>query len=376
MSSSLPADIRDLLTLQLVPGLGPRRIAALLHHFGSSAAALRAGADRLRFVPGIGEQLALQIASVVKTVDIEAEIALIERHGVHVLALGSPGYPESLVNVYNPPHLLYIRGALTDADGRSVALVGSRRCTAYGLRTATRLAAGLARAGVTVVSGLARGVDGAAHKAALDAGGRTLAVLAGGLSRIYPPEHADLARAVEGAGALLTESNMTQSPEAGLFPARNRIISGLCRAVVIVEAAEKSGALITAEHAVEQGRSVLAVPGPIDADASAGCHALIRTGAALCRSVDDILEEIDGVSAVSTPASASASVDPPKAAGPPPALDEPQRRIWEFLGEGIRSLDEMAQQLNVPVQQLSMTLMMLEMKKVVRRLPGSRYERC
>jgi DNA processing protein len=287
--------------------------------------------------------------------------------------LGSPDYPELLAAIPAAPRVLYVRGALTPADRRAVALVGSRRCTPYGRRLAERLAAGLARAGVTVVSGLARGIDGVAHRSALQAGGRTLAVLAGGLSRVYPPEHKGLAEEVVAAGALLTESSMGQEPLAGLFPARNRIISGLCRAVVIVEAPQKSGALITAGHAAEQGRAVLAVPGPADGESSAGCHKLIRDGAVLCRGAEDVLEELDGVSAVVAREEAAAAAAP---AGPPPGLDEAQRRVWDFLAGGPRSIDEMAQQLGVAVAQLSTPLLMLEMRKVVRRLPGSRYERC
>jgi DNA processing protein len=234
---------------------------------------------------------------------------------------------------------------------------------------------------VTVVSGLAIGIDAVAHRAALQAGGRTLAVLAGGLSRIYPREHATLANEVTAAGALLSESCMAQDPLAGLFPARNRIISGLCRAVVVVEAPPKSGALITAEHATEQGRPVLAVPGPVDADSSAGCHALIREGAVLCRGVEDVLEEIDGVSASarrekSTLPPVDSRGDAAQTPTRPAGLDEAQQRLWDFLAAGPRSIDEMAQQLALGVAQLQTPLLMLEMKRLLRRLPGSRYERC
>jgi DNA processing protein len=374
MASPISAEVRDLIALHLVPGLGPRRTAALIRHFGSAAAARRADTDHLRSLPGFGDTLAHELPRAMAGADVDAEVALLEKHGVHLLALGTPSYPTPVADIPDPPHLLYLRGTLSDADARAVALVGSRRCTTYGRRMAERLATGLARAGVTVVSGLARGIDGISHRAALDAGGRTLAVLAGGLSRIYPPEHADLARAVETSGGLLTESRMAQSPEAGLFPARNRIISGLSQVIVIVEAPEKSGSLITAEHAAEQGRTVMAVPGPADVLTSGGCHTLLRQGAILCRSADDILEELHGVSAMAM-AAKGAAVPPPAPTGPPPGLDETQRRIWDFLVGGPRNVDEMAQQLALPVQNLTTTLLMLEMKKVVRRLPGNRYER-
>jgi len=205
-----------------------------------------------------------------------------------------------------------------------------------------------------------------AHRAALQAGGRTIAVLAGGLSRVYPPEHADLALEVEAAGALLSEASMSQEPLPAMFPARNRLISGLCRGVVIVEAAERSGALITASWAGEQGRSLMAVPGAVDQVTSGGTNELIRKGAVLVRGPEDVLEELEGLPGASPPASAA----------PPPSLDETQRRIWDFLGEAPRHLDEMAQSLGIDAGPLSGTLLLLEMKKIVRRLPGNRYERC
>jgi DNA processing protein len=217
-----------------------------------------------------------------------------------------------------------------------------------------------------VVRGLARGIDGIAHRAALKAGGRTVAVLAGGLSRIYPPEHAELAGEVEGAGALLTEAPMRMEPLAAMFPARNRLISGLARGVVVIEAAIKSGALITARHAAEQGRPVFAVPGPLDSPSSAGTHHLVRQGAILIRGVEDVLEELEGVTSPAVPARPQPS---------PADMDDTQRRIWEFLQEGPRQIDAMAQQLGLTVPQITAALLKLEMNKIIRRLPGNQYER-
>jgi DNA processing protein len=364
-------DLRDLLALQLVPGLGPRRTAALLAHFGTAARVRSARSAQLRQVSIIGEKLADDIVSRLASIDVDAELARMAKHDVRLLVLGTPDYPPGVAAISDAPHLLYMRGTLNESDADAVAIVGSRHCTEYGKRTTRQIAAGLARKGVCVVSGLARGIDGVAHQAALEAGGRTLAVLAGGLSRIYPPEHTELAGAVAASGALLTEASMERNPEAGMFPARNRIISALSKVVVIVEAAEKSGALITAEHAAEQGRTVLAVPGPVDSASSGGTNDLIRQGAVLCRHADDVLEELRGVSAMSQAAKASQAP-----AGPPPGLDETQRNLWDFLAGGIRSLDEMAQSLRLNVPQLTTALMMLEMKKIVKRLPGNRYERC
>jgi DNA processing protein len=353
-----------------------------LERFGTTDGILKATESQLLTVPRVGAELAARIIEAANSPEVDAEAQLVAKAKVRLLVLGTPDYPVALASVEDTPHLLYCRGEVRLADANAVAIVGSRRCTPYGRRMAERIAGGLARAGVCVVSGLARGIDGVAHRAALAAGGRTIAVVANGLSRVYPPEHAELALEVADAGAILTESPMGMGPQAGLFPARNRLISGLSRAVVVIEAPEQSGALITASHAGEQGRTVLAVPGPADAETSGGCNALIRDGAILCRGVDDVLEELHGVSVMARadkPAAASAAAASPAAtpvpSGPPPNLDDGQMRLWEFLADGPRSMDEMAQQLGIAIPPLSAGLMMLEMKKVVRRLPGNRYER-
>src|SRR6185437_11867428 len=377
MAATVSIEVRDLLTLSLVPGIGPRLTATLLERFGSAAAALRASIGELSALPYITPRLAESIRQAPARSDTTTELERMERHGVRLIALGTPDYPPSLANIPDPPYLLYLRGTLTAADTNAVALVGSRGCSDYGRRVAARLSAGLVRAGVTIVSGLARGIDGVAHRAALEAGGRTLAVLAGGLSRIYPPEHADLGREIETSGAVLTETSMEQKPLAGLFPVRNRIISGLSKIIVLIEAAQKSGALITASHAADQGRTVMAVPGSVDAPSSGGTHELIRKGAVLCRGVDDILEELHGVSAMAVAEKKAASVPAAPAApsGPPPGLDDTQRRIWEMLTEACH-FDELVQRLGLAVPQVSGALMRMDLGKAVRRLPGNRYERC
>ncbi len=367
MTDVLLPEVRDLLALHLVPGLGPRLTTALLERFGSPGAVLRARADELRAVPHIGPTLSEAIAGALSRIDIDAELALMAKHDTRLLALGQTGYPASLVDIPGMAHLLYLRGTLEPRDANAIGIVGSRTCTAYGKRVAERIAIGLVRAGFTVVSGLARGIDGVAHRAALQAGGRTIAVLAGGLSKIYPPEHADLAKEVQASGGLMTEATMGQEPMAGMFPERNRIISGLSRGVVIVEAAEKSGALITATHADKQSRPIFAVPGPVDSSASAGTNDLIRSkNAILVRDADDILEALDGVRNKAVPV---------KVATPPEGIDDNQRRIWELLADQPRHLDEITQQLQLPVMQVSAALFGLEMKKAARRLPGNRYER-
>jgi DNA processing protein len=263
---------------------------------------------------------------------------------------------------------------MTEADSRAIAIVGSRGCTAYGRRMTDRIATDLARAGYTIVSGLARGIDGAAHSAALKAGGRTIAVLAGGLSSIYPPEHADLAVAVSEAGCLVSETPMTLPPQPGMFHARNRIISGLALGVVVIEASDRSGALITAGHAAEQQRELFALPGNADSLMSVGTLRLMRDGARPIRNADDILEDLAGLTPPAGPMTAepAAPAPPPE---PPPQLDDTQRRVWEALASGQRHIDDLVRELDIPVASLNGILMMLEMKKAVRRLPGNSYER-
>lgn len=359
-------ETRDLLALSLVPGLGPRLTEALIQRFGSAAAVRKASAADLRSVPHVGEKLSAAFADSLRNADVDAELEALSKHGVRLLMKGRDGYPASLVELPDAPYLLFVRGELQTCDARAVAIVGSRHCTAYGRRVAEKMASDLARAGVTVVSGLARGIDGCAHRGALAAGGRTIAVLAGGLSRIYPPEHAELAEDVVRSGALITETSTGQPPQAGLFPARNRLISGLSLGVVIIEAGERSGALITARHAAEQGRDLFAVPGTVDSAASAGSLELLRNGAKMVRSAADVLEDLGGVKG----AKAEPTLFPP-----PPEMDDCSRRVWDLLADQPRFMDEIVARLSLPVHELATLLMRMEMKRLVRRLPGNRYER-
>ncbi len=371
MTPPSDAELLALLALQLADGVGPQRAAALIEHFGSAEAALRASEPALADVPGVGPRTAAAIRQSASSGEAARELHLARSAGVAVHAIGRAGYPAWLAPLPGSPRLLFMRGEVLPGDERAVAIVGTRHPTAYGRRIAARLADGLARAGVMVVSGMARGIDGIAHTAALDAGGRSIACLAGGLSRIYPPEHRALSERIAANGALVTESLMGQEPLKGLFPARNRIISGLSRVIVIVQAGEQSGALITATHAAEQGRTVMAVPGAVDEEQSAGCHRLIRDGAGLCRSADDILEEMEGIRPSAPP--------PPRAEPPPTAVtvppDGPEAAVWAMLEAGPRHMDELARDSGLDVSRLSMLLTMMEMRRTVRRLPGNRFER-
>ena len=259
-----------------------------------------------------------------------------------------------------------MKGQFEPVDQVSVAVVGSRRCTAYGRRMCELLAGGLARAGLTVISGLARGIDGVAHRSALAAGGRTIAVLATGVNRIYPPEHAELASEITRFGAIVTEARLDQGPLPGLFPQRNRIISGLSLAVVVVEAARRSGALHTARHAIEQGREVLAVPGQVDSLASQGCHDLLRDGAKLVTCVDDVLEELGPL------------MQPLQVGSAPPihiprelSLDDREREVLSIVGPDPRHLDELLRGSPLDTSTTLAVLTALELRRLVRRLPGS-----
>lgn len=364
-------NLKDLVCLTMVPGVGPHTCRALLEQFEGASRVLSASEGALRGVPGVGPKLAERIAQARRDFDAAAELEQCRASDVAVMPRGSAGYPEALEEIPDPPPLLYVRGTLEARDALAIALVGSRRCTPYGLRVAERLAAALARVGLTVVSGLARGIDAAAHRGALKAGGRTLAVLANGLAQVYPPEHEDLAREVCASGAILSEMPMRQGPLAGLFPQRNRIISGLSLGVVVIEATPRSGSLSTARHAVEQNRDVFAVPGPVDSLCSQGCHRLLRDGARLVETVDDILEELGPLVREVTPSPAETPIRHPAEL----ALSDLERSLLGRLGDQPRGVDELIGETRLTASQVLATLSVLEMRRLVRRLPGHLFVR-
>ena len=370
-SPSFSDDLRDLVCLTLVSGVGPHTSRALLERFGTPGRALDASVETLKGVAGVGPKLAEKIARARRDLDVDAELALCRRDGVRVIAREGPAYPPALGDIPDPPPLLYVKGTIEPADQLAIALVGSRRCTPYGLRTAERLASALARVGLTVVSGLARGIDAAAHRGALKAGGRTLAVLANGLDLVYPPEHEELAREVSASGALISEMPMRQGPLAGLFPQRNRIISGLCLGVVVVEATPRSGSLSTAHHAMEQNREVFAVPGPVDSLPSRGCHRLIRDGARLVETVDDILEELGPLVREVRPSPDATPVRHPAEL----TLTDLERSLLGHLDDQPRAVDELIAGTGLAASQVLATLSILEVRRLVRRLPGHRFIR-
>ncbi len=356
----------DRLRLQLVPGVGPRILQLLREHVGSPTAILRADRQRLLEVPRIGPRLADAIVAAVGRESARKILQRCHDSGIGLVDRGGDAFPPLLEEIPDPPELLYVRGDLADVDQLAVAIVGSRRCTTYGRRVADRLAGGLARAGLTIVSGLARGIDGVAHRAALAAGGRTIAVLATGVNHVYPPEHVDLAEQVTRYGAVVSEARLDQTPVAGLFPQRNRIISGLALGVVVVEATRRSGALHTARHAIEQGREVFAVPGPIDSPASQGCHDLLKDGARLVTGLDDILEEL-GPLIRPVRLDDTATIHVPREL----SLNDRERQVLGIVGPDPQHLDELLRRSPLDAAATLATLTVLEMKRLVRRLPGS-----
>jgi DNA processing protein len=356
----------DTMRLSMIPGVGPRIRKALLERFGSARAALAAAPSELREVYGVGPKLLHKIVEAVDASEVEAEIALCREHGIDILTEAQAAYPRMLREIYDPPGVLFVRGEIKPNDAVAIGIVGTRHATQYGLRQAERLASGLSRAGLTIVSGLARGIDAAAHRGALNAGGRTLAVLASGVMNIYPPEHDQLATEVVAQGALISEAPPRMEPLPGTFPQRNRIISGLSLGVLVVEAAERSGALITAKHAMEQGREVFAMPGNVDSRASKGCHQLLRDGAKLVETVDDVLEEL-GPLVEATPRDDGQVIHHPAEL----LLNEIEQQVLAVIPCEATQIDQIVVQTQLPVAQVLSTLSVLEMRHLVRRLSGT-----
>jgi len=356
--------------LSLVPGVGPRIRKTLLAHFGSAQAVLAAPPGNLREVPGIGAKISRAISTARREIDVEAELALCRERGVAVVIEPDKAYPSRLKEIPDPPGVLFVRGKMVPADGLAVAIVGTRHATHYGLAQAERLAGGLARAGYTIVSGLARGIDAAAHRGALKAGGRTIAVLGSGVLNVYPPEHEGLADEIHGRGAVISENPPLSPPLAGAFPQRNRIVTGLSLGVIVVEAADRSGALISARHAMEQGREVFAVPGRVDSRTSRGCHRLIRDGAKLVETIDDVLEEL-GPLATPTPREDGREVRHPAEL----QLNEPEQAVLSAVDDEPTSIDDIVVTSGLPVHNVLSTISVLEMKRLIRRVSGNRVIR-
>ena len=356
------------IALNMMENVGPVTVRSMAGVLGSVPAILEAEEEALIGAPGIGRGIAQSILDQRGRTDVATELERAESAGAHVITPADAEYPAPLKEIHDPPLALYVRGALENRDRHSIAVVGTRRPTHYGRRSAELLAGQLARAGMTVTSGLALGIDTAAHQGALRAQGRTVAVLGGALDCLYPPSNAGLAGDIAERGAVLSEFPFGRRPDKTTFPMRNRIVSGLSLGVLVVEADRRSGAMITAREALEQGRSVLAVPGRIDSPSSRGCHALIRDGARLVSSVDDVLAEFEFLFT----GCPGTEAEKPRVTAD---LSDEERAILDCLEEGEQQVDGLIRDSGLAPGRVSALLIGLEMKKMVRMLPGRSVEK-
>jgi DNA processing protein len=345
----------------LVKGVGAARMRLLLDAFGDAQNAWQAPAEALR-AAGLGQKTLETFLKIRSSLSLDLVWERIQAQGITVLTWEDENYPQRLSEIPQPPPVLYLRGDLLAEDAWAVAIVGTRRITSYGRQAAEEMAANLARSGITIVSGLAHGVDTIAHQAALQASGRTLAVLGSGVDRIYPPENRRLADQIIQQGALLSDYAPGTAPDSANFPPRNRIISGLARAVIVVEAGKSSGALITAAFAAEQGREVFALPGGIYAPQSVGTNLLIQQGARPYLNYQDVLEVLN-LAQVSEHREARAVL-------PADALEA---RLYSVLTNEPLHVDEIRMQTDLPIEKVSATLVMMELKGLVHQVGGMQY---
>jgi DNA processing protein len=355
------SNLRYWVGFNIVRGVGPTRLRALLDHFGDIERAWHAPSGELRRA-GLDRRSLENLLAARAALDLDHEVEKVVAAGAQVLTWESPAYPRLLLEIPAPPPVLYVKGTLTEEDGWAVAIVGTRRASAYGKEVTRRLARTLARSGITIVSGLARGIDAEAHQAALEAGGRTIAVLGCGIDRVYPSEHRKLASEIVESGALVSDYSLGTEPEGKNFPPRNRIISGLSLGVLIPEAGKGSGALITADYAAEQGRDVFAVPGSVLMHGSGGTNALIQDGAKVVLGPEDILEELN-LAMVAEQAEARQVL---------PA-DETEAALLTHLSAEPTHVDDLQQQVGLPIAQVTSTLALMELKGMVRQVGGMKY---
>jgi len=362
-------DKEALIALNMIPHIGPIRLRNLQDRIGSPSAILSASKNQLMNVPGIGEAGADSVIGWESNIDLAGELRRIGEYGCSVVTWSDPEYPPLLKEIYDPPILLYVKGALTPRDKNSVAVVGSRQTTHYGINVARKLSYQLAYVGVTVVSGGARGIDTAAHQGALNAKGRTIAVLGTGINIVFPSENAELFQRISESGAVITQFPFNRQADKQTFPIRNRIVAGMTLGTVVVEANLTSGALITANFANEAGRQVFAVPGSIDSPRSKGCHDLIKKGAKLCEGAEDILSDFEYLFPPSN--------KPPSATetGVLPALEltEQEQLVYGVLSDQEISIDDVIQQSGLPASAASVALLSLEMKRLIRQVPGRQF---
>ena len=356
------------LALSLTPGVGSIFIKRLLDRFGTPEAVFQAPLDELLQIEGLGEKVAREIQKGPAEKKVEKELSLLEEVGGKVMTMKDASYPKRLKEIYDPPPVLYVRGELREEDELAVAIVGSRKTTPYGKWMTEKMGQELARHGITIVSGMARGIDSHAHWGALSGGGRTIAVLGSGVDVVYPPENRNLYKRIIDQGAVLSEFPMGSPPEGGHFPKRNRIISGLSIGVVVVQAGMESGSLITANYALEQGREVFAVPGNVGSDSSRGTHHLIKDGAKLVESSEDILEEV-------LPQWRRERETPQDVERPVRDLSEEENVLYEQLGETPLHIDVLIRESQFDPGKVSSILLNLELKGLISQWPGKCFSK-
>lgn len=355
-----------IIALNMIESLGPVRVRNLMAALGSPEAIFEAGEDELRRAEGIGADVARKILAQRGEVDPDREEEKAAKLDARLVTFEESDYPESLKTIYDPPLVLYVRGTLEKKDKHALGIVGTRHATHYGLSVTDKLSYQLAKVGFCVVSGLARGIDTAAHKAALKAGGRTLAICGTALDTIYPPENRELADAIAKQGAVISEYTIGREADRTTFPYRNRIISGCSMGVIVVEAGANSGATITATDAAEQGRIVFAVPGRIDSPSARGCHQLIKSGARLIEDIDDVLQEFEFL----IPAGTKKKTQQELPLRPDVPMNESEQAVVRALWQGPLDADSIARASGLKIHELNALLLGLEMKRIVKILPG------
>ncbi|MFO7461973.1 MAG: DNA-processing protein DprA [Desulfatiglandales bacterium] len=365
---SQPDTLEDWLALHLIPGLGNLTFKKLLEKFENPARVLEATMEELLQVEGLRKEIARRISRKEFSSAPSKVLRTLDRWGARMVVFSDPLYPEVLKEIHDPPMVLYLRGRDIPKKACFLAVVGSRGPTPYGLRVAENLAQGLARRGIGIVSGLARGIDSAAHWGCMGGHGFTVAVLGTGIDVIYPPSNRRLFEDITVKGAVITEFPPETPPEPRNFPIRNRIISGLSKGVVVVEATMNSGSLITASVALEQGREVYAVPGSVQSFKSRGCHYLIKQGAKLVENADDVLDELG----LNYPH--AAKTDTFKTLISPP-MEESEQKVYDLIGDYPTHIDEIAREGKIEPSAVSAALMRMELKGIVRQLPGKYFVR-
>ncbi len=359
------------IALNMMDRIGPVGVRSLVGVLGSAAAIFEAPIDELKKAAGIGQELAASIVRQRDTLDLDSELKHAVETDTRIITVLDEEYPPTLRDIHDPPLALYMRGALLPKDRHAVAVVGTRRATRYGMDVTRKFAYQLGQAGICVTSGLALGVDTVAHEGALQGGGRTVAVIGSGLDHIYPDQNIELAqRIADGNGALLSEFPFSLKPDKTTFPMRNRIVSGMSTGVLVVEAGKRSGAIITANQALAQGRSVFAVPGRIDSFMSVGTNALLKDGAFAVTCVQDILEHFEML----IPRQAYEGSPESKAVIKPPELSEDGNKIVGLLEKGEMSVDALIRESGISTARISSLLITLELKKIIRILPGREVE--